>query len=85
MKDENNLVKQLASCEIMGGATNICSDKTGTLTQNKMAVTTLYIEDNKLVNREILPNKIRPELAKILIEAICANSSAIPCINKDTK
>jgi len=32
MKDENNLVKQLASCEIMGGATNICSDKTGTLT-----------------------------------------------------
>ena len=32
MKDENNLVKDLASCEIMGGATNICSDKTGTLT-----------------------------------------------------
>ena len=32
MKDENNLVKQLASCEIMGGATTICSDKTGTLT-----------------------------------------------------
>ncbi len=32
MKDENNLVKQLASCEIMGGATTVCSDKTGTLT-----------------------------------------------------
>ncbi len=32
MKDENNLVKQLASCEIMGNANNICSDKTGTLT-----------------------------------------------------
>ena len=32
MKEENNLVKELASCEIMGGATNICSDKTGTLT-----------------------------------------------------
>jgi len=32
MKDENNLVKQLASCETMGGATNVCSDKTGTLT-----------------------------------------------------
>jgi len=32
MKDENNLVKELSSCEIMGGATNICSDKTGTLT-----------------------------------------------------
>jgi P-type E1-E2 ATPase len=32
MKDEQNLVKNLASCEIMGGANNICSDKTGTLT-----------------------------------------------------
>lgn len=32
MKEENNLVKELASCEIMGSATNICSDKTGTLT-----------------------------------------------------
>lgn len=32
MKDENNLVKQLASCEIMGGCEDVCSDKTGTLT-----------------------------------------------------
>ena len=32
MKDENNLVKNLASCETMGGANTICSDKTGTLT-----------------------------------------------------
>ncbi len=32
MKDENNLVKRLESCEIMGGVTNVCSDKTGTLT-----------------------------------------------------
>lgn len=36
MKDENNLVKNLASCEIMGGANTICSDKTGTLTTNQM-------------------------------------------------
>ncbi len=38
MKDENNLVRHLSSCETMGGANNICTDKTGTLTQNKMAV-----------------------------------------------
>jgi len=31
---DNNDVKRLASCEIMGGADNICSDKTGTLTLN---------------------------------------------------
>jgi magnesium-transporting ATPase (P-type) len=35
MLADNNLVRRLASCEIMGGATTICSDKTGTLTQNK--------------------------------------------------
>ena len=36
MLKDNNFVKKLASCEIMGGANNICSDKTGTLTKNKM-------------------------------------------------
>merc|ERR1719331_2065684 len=36
MLADNNFVKRLASCEIMGGANNICSDKTGTLTKNQM-------------------------------------------------
>lgn len=42
MLKDMNFVKRLASCEIMGGANNICSDKTGTLTMNKMHVTNIW-------------------------------------------
>lgn len=42
MKEENNLVRYLAACETMGGANNICSDKTGTLTKNQMTVTKFW-------------------------------------------
>ncbi len=34
MKSENNLVRKLHASETMGGATEICTDKTGTLTKN---------------------------------------------------
>lgn len=43
MSNENNLVKTLNSCETMGSATTICTDKTGTLTTNRMTVKAAYI------------------------------------------
>lgn len=44
MKEENNLVRYLQACETMGGADNICSDKTGTLTKNKMSVVRIFLK-----------------------------------------
>lgn len=43
MLKDDCAVKKLASCEIMGGADNICSDKTGTLTNNSMEVVKMYV------------------------------------------
>ena len=43
MMKENNLVKILKSCETMGSATTICTDKTGTLTANRMTVRACFL------------------------------------------
>ena len=42
MQEENILVRTLAACETMGNATAICTDKTGTLTQNRMRVMNMW-------------------------------------------
>lgn len=42
MKKENNLVRKMASSETMGGANEVCTDKTGTLTKNQMTVREFY-------------------------------------------
>uniref|UniRef100_W5NHX1 Calcium-transporting ATPase n=1 Tax=Lepisosteus oculatus TaxID=7918 RepID=W5NHX1_LEPOC len=58
MMNDNNLVRHLDACETMGNATAICSDKTGTLTMNRMTVVQVYIADKhyrKIPEPEAIP------------------------------
>ncbi len=70
MLQNNNLVRKMHACETMGATTVICTDKTGTLTQNQMQV--YETKFFALSNQELGAN----ELSTIVCEGIAINSTA---------
>ncbi|XP_036387136.1 plasma membrane calcium-transporting ATPase 4 isoform X1 [Megalops cyprinoides] len=74
MMKDNNLVRHLDACETMGNATAICSDKTGTLTMNRMTVVQAYVGDTH--HRTVPePEALRPETLELLVNSIAINSA----------
>ena len=75
MAKENAIIKQLKAVESLGCVSVICSDKTGTLTQNKMTVQHVYIDGKVLDPKEIdLSSQTNRYL---LYDAILTNDSSI--------
>jgi len=76
MYQDQCFIRVLAACETMGNATNICSDKTGTLTENRMTVVEGYFGDVSYDQEEFAVKKIPVAVSAVIVEQCAINRSA---------
>ncbi|UZP03755.1 cation-translocating P-type ATPase [Clostridium botulinum] len=76
MSKEHAIIKNLRAVEGLGCVSVICSDKTGTLTQNKMTVKSIFVDDKLITSEEIDLNN---SLSKFLVDSsiLCNDSTSV--------
>jgi Ca2+-transporting ATPase len=82
MYQDQCFIRVLAACETMGNATNICSDKTGTLTENRMTVVEGYFGDVSYDQEEFISNPIPESVKRVIVEQCAINRTAY-LVHKD--
>lgn len=84
MQCEDVLVRKLNACYVMGGANNLCLDKTGTITKCNLKVTESYLLGDQEYSEnvsELKNRKIDFKLLSILCDSVLATSNSGQALN----
>ncbi len=77
MVKKHAIVKKLPAVETLGSSTVICSDKTGTLTQNKMTVKKVFYDGNLVNLEDIKQEEIKDDLEKLVYVSMLCNDTKV--------